>query len=101
MAARPMRAKVGTMTPARAGCMCRSSSCRFMKYQGALEGLGGRFRVARFSSGAAAGAQKGDGHEDGRQQRQADNVQSVEPDEGVGSHLEAADEDELGLLPQH
>ena len=40
------------MTPAKAGCMCSSSSCKFMKYQGALEGLGVTVGSASSSSGA-------------------------------------------------
>src|SRR3954466_14423904 len=34
------RAADGMITPARAGCMCSSSSCRFRKYHGALDGFG-------------------------------------------------------------
>ena len=31
---------VGMITPDSDGFMCRSSSCRFMKYQGAFDGFG-------------------------------------------------------------
>ncbi len=33
--------------------MCRSSSCRFMKYHGAFDGFGVMFEFAWFSSGAS------------------------------------------------
>src|SRR5258708_780733 len=42
----------GTSTPANDGCMCSSSSCRFRKYQGALDGLGVLSALAWASSGA-------------------------------------------------
>ena len=42
----------GTITPASAGCMCSSSSCRFRKYHGALDGFGVRSGLACASSGA-------------------------------------------------
>src|SRR3989304_8961592 len=50
--AKKTRAMVGRMTPAQALSMCSSSSWRFRKYQGALDGLGVTSGLARFSSGA-------------------------------------------------
>ena len=52
MAASAMSATVGTTTPASAGCMWSSSSCRLRKYHGALEGFGVCAGLARSCSGA-------------------------------------------------
>ena len=45
---------VGMVTPASPASMCRSSSCKFMRYQGAFDGLGVMFAFARSSRGALA-----------------------------------------------
>ncbi len=51
-AASTIRKTVGTMTPASAGFMCSSSSCRLRKYHGALDGFGVTSALARLISGA-------------------------------------------------
>ena len=53
IAASRISATVGTITPAHAGSMCSSNSCRFRKYQGALEGVGVVSASARLSKGAS------------------------------------------------
>src|SRR3990172_265348 len=59
--AKNARAMVGTRTPAQALSMCRSSSWRLRKYQGALDGLGVTFRLARLRSGALMKTERGGG----------------------------------------
>src|SRR3989337_2618141 len=162
---------VGSRTPAQALSMCNSSSCRFKKYHGALDGLGVTSALARFSSGAlmktermrkvmvkttaemnsmktrsghtstsssrsrlgrgragwagwagglsastamrgpallegprhaaiAADAPEVHRHHDRRQQRERDDVKGVEADEGVGTDLVAAENDQLRLIAE-
>src|SRR3972149_4331680 len=47
------RNSVGIITPASVGCICSSSSWRFMKYQGALDGFSVTSGLAKSRRGAS------------------------------------------------
>ena len=83
IAAKNPSAIVGRRTPAHALSMCSSSSCRFRKYHGALEGLGVTSGLARLSSGALMHRredQERDREEDGGDELDED---EVGPDEDL------------------